>query len=73
MKTKIINMLNDLHNLPQKTEQDLWKDIVTDRLEASYNVYEHELNNSIQYLTRKRETTVLRQLNKLKINEQTDK
>ena len=73
MKQQLINMINEIHEIPQKTMMDLWKDCITERLDESYNVYQHELDNSLQYLKQRNEITVLKKLNRMKINEQADK
>ena len=73
MKQQLTNMINEIHAIPQKTRMDLWKDCITARLDESYNVYQHELDNSLQYLKQRNETTVLKKLNRMKINEQADK
>ena len=73
MKQQLINMINEIHEIPQKTMIDLWKDCITERLDESYNVYQHELDNSLEYLKQRNETTVLKKLNRMKINEQSDK
>lgn len=73
MKTQLKNMIEEIHNIPQKTKTDLWQDCITSRLEESYNVYQHELDNSLEYLKQRKETVVLKKLNRMKINEQTDK
>lgn len=73
MKTRLKNMIEELHSLPQKTINDLWQDCITSRLEESYNVYQQELDNSLEYLKQRKETTVLKKLNRMKLNEQTDK
>lgn len=73
MKQQLTNMLNEIHDIPQKTRMDLWKDCITARLEESYNVYQHELDNSLEYLKQRNETTILKKLNRMKINEQVDK
>lgn len=73
MKQQLKNMIEELHNTPQKTKMDLWRDCITARLDESYNVYQHELDNSLEYLKQRKETTVLKKLNRMKINEQADK
>ena len=73
MKQQLINMINEIHEIPQKTMMDLWKDCITERLNESYNVYQHELDNSLEYLKQRNEITVLKKLNRMKINEQADK
>lgn len=73
MKQQLINMINEIHEIPQKTMMDLWKDCITERLDESYNVYQHELDNSLEYLKQRNEITVLKKLNRMKINEQADK
>lgn len=73
MKQQLTNMINEIHDIPQKTRIDLWKDCITARLEESYNVYQHELDNSLEYLKQRNETTILKKLNRMKINEQVDK
>lgn len=73
MKTRLKNIIDELHDMPQKTRNDLWQDCITSRLEESYNVYQHELDNSLEYLKQRKETTVLKKLNRMKLNEQTDK
>jgi len=73
MKQQLKNMIEELHNIPQKTKMDLWQDCITSRLDESYNVYQHELDNSLEYLKQRKETTVLKKLNRMKINEQIDK
>ncbi len=73
MKQQLKNMIEELHNIPQKTKMDLWQDCITARLDESYNVYQHELDNSLEYLKQRKETTILKKLNRMKINEQTDK
>ena len=73
MKQQLINMINEIHDIPQKTMMDLWKDCITERLDESYNVYQHELDNSLEYLKQRNEITVLKKLNRMKINEQADK
>ena len=73
MKQQLINMINEIHEIPQKTIMDLWKDCITERLDESYNVYQHELDNSLEYLKQRNEITVLKKLNRMKINEQADK
>lgn len=73
MKQQLKNMIEELHNTSQKTKMDLWKDCITARLDESYNVYQHELDNSLEYLKQRNETTVLKKLNRMKINEQADK
>lgn len=73
MKQQLINMINEIHEIPQKTMTDLWKDCITERLDESYNVYQHELDNSLEYLKQRNEITVLKKLNRMKINEQADK
>ena len=73
MKQQLINMINEIHDIPQKTMMDLWKDCITERLDESYNVYQNELDNSLEYLKQRNEITVLKKLNRMKINEQADK
>lgn len=73
MKQQLINMINEIHEIPQKTMMDLWRDCITERLDESYNVYQHELDNSLEYLKQRNEITVLKKLNRMKINEQADK
>ncbi len=73
MKQQLKNMIEELHAIPQKTKMDLWKDCITARLDESYNVYQHELDNSLEYLKQRNETAVLKKLNRMKINEQADK
>ena len=73
MKQQLINMINEIHEIPQKTMMDLWKDCITERLDESYNVYQHELDNSLEYLKQRNEITILKKLNRMKINEQADK
>ena len=73
MKQQLINMINEIHEIPQKTMMDLWKDCITERLDESYNVHQHELDNSLEYLKQRNEITVLKKLNRMKINEQADK
>lgn len=73
MKQQLTNMISEIHEIPQKTRMDLWRDCITARLEESYNVYQHELDNSLEYLKQRKETTVLKKLNRMKLNEQTDK
>lgn len=57
-------MLEDL-NIHRKTPEQLMTECVENRLNASLNVYNTELQATIQFLSRKHEKSLMKRLTKL--------
>ena len=66
MNKYVLNkMLDDLHKCKGNTKEDIMMRCVSERLRNSEMVYEKELGNSLNYLSRKNELRMIRKLNKL--------
>lgn len=64
MKKHLINMLTELNNY--RRDRNILMEIhVTERLNQSFNQYDKELQQGIQFLTRKHEKSLLKRINKL--------
>lgn len=64
MKTRLCYMLETLQQY-KRDKNTLMPQYVTERLDKSYNQYDKELQQSIQFLTRKHEKSLIKRLNKL--------
>ena len=64
MKTMLLNMLDTLsyykHDKPVLMEK-----YISERLDKSFNQYDKELQQSIQFLTRKHEKSLIKRMKKL--------
>lgn len=69
MKLKILSILEDLSHC-NRSKAEIMQECVQERLTQSFSVYSHDLENSINFLTRRHEKSLLKRLNKLddKIN-----
>jgi hypothetical protein len=61
----IKGMIRDLQKYKGHTREELFLQVVGDRLAQSLNVYNKELDQSVKYLTKKNELRMIRKLNKL--------
>ena len=64
MKEILLSMLKDMSNYHRNT-CDLMPHYVSERLDLSFKEYNKELQQSIQYLTRKHEKSIIKRMNKL--------
>ena len=64
MKTRLFSMLEELQNY-KRDKNTLMTQYVTERLDKSFNQYDKELQQSIQFLTRKHEKSLIKRINKL--------
>ena len=64
MKTRLYSMLQELNNY-KRDKSTLMPQYVTERLDKSFNQYDKELQQSIQFLTRKHEKSLIKRMKKL--------
>lgn len=64
MKNTLYSMLNDLQKY-KRDKQTLMPEYVATRLDKSFNQYDKELQQSLQFLTRKHEKSLIKRLKKL--------
>lgn len=60
------NILLDLERHRGTSQEELFFQAVTERLNTSFESYQHDLNVSLDYLQRRNEITVARKINRLK-------
>lgn len=65
MKTLLIHMLSTLQEY-RRDKTVLMQQYIVDRLDKSFSQYDKELQQSIQFLTKKHEKSLLKRMNKLK-------
>ena len=61
MKDKLFYMLDKLQNY-KRDKNNLMQQYVIERLDRSFNQYDHELQQSIQFLTRKHEKSLIKRM-----------
>ena len=61
MKQKLFHMLNTLQEY-RRDKDTLMQQYVTERLDRSFSQYDKELQQSIQFLTRKHEKSLLKRM-----------
>lgn len=59
-------MLNDLSKHKNTDKEDLLLQYVNERLNKSFDTYQKELDQGLEYLKRRNELNVVRKLNRLK-------
>ena len=64
MKAKLYHMLDEIQNY-KRDKNTLMPQYVTERLDKSFNQYDKELQQSIQFLTRKHEKSLIKRMKKL--------
>lgn len=64
MKTMANNLLNTL-SMYKRNKEDLMTMYVSERLTKSFNTYDKELQQSIEFLTRKNEKSLLKRIKKI--------
>ena len=64
MKDRLDNMLSILAEY-KRDKKDLMPMYISERLNRSFNQYDKELQQSIEFLTRKHEKSLLKRMNKL--------
>lgn len=64
MRQRLLNMLELLNNY-KRDKNELMPQYVTERLDKSFNQYDKELQQSIQFLTRKHEKSLIKRMKKL--------
>ncbi len=57
--------LDDIHSFSKAPKEQKFIDLVNERLEQSFNSYNHEVNLSLEYLQRRNELTVIRKMNRM--------
>lgn len=63
MKKTLVNMLNILQDY-KRSDRDLMHLYVSERLNKSFNQYDKELQQSLQFLTRKHEKSLIKRMKK---------
>lgn len=58
-------MLSDLSTHTETNQSKLFSRYVRERLEKSYEIYDKELQSSLDYLKRRNELNTIKRLNKL--------
>lgn len=66
MKQLLNNMLKELSEYKRDPEK-LMPEYVSERLNKSFNQYDKELQQSIDYLTRKHEKSLIKRMKKLNV------
>jgi hypothetical protein len=61
MKDTLFRMLNNLQNY-KRDKNTLMQHYVTERLDESFNQYDKELQQSLQFLTRKHEKSLIKRM-----------
>lgn len=64
MKQTLISMLDSL-NKYHRSPEELMPEYVSNRLSKSFNQYDKELQQSIEFLTRKHEKSLVKRMKKL--------
>lgn len=65
MKHVLFDILNSLSKYNNSNKENLMRTYIESRLFESFNVYQKELENSIQFLSRKHEKSVIKRISKL--------
>lgn len=64
MKNRLLDMINVLEQYKHNKE-DIMFTYVSERLEKSFNEYDKELKQSVQYLTLKHEKSLIKRMKKI--------
>ena len=64
MKQTINSMIETLQQYKHE-KSNLMYDYISERLNKSFNLYAHELTNSLVFLTHKHEKSILKRLNRI--------
>lgn len=59
----ILDMIEELSHY-HRTKDEIMQQAVVTRLNASYESYVHELNNSLEFLKKRNELSLLKRINK---------
>lgn len=64
MKSICLNCLVELQKYKNSDKEYLMRKYIQDRLNKSFDVYQEELEHSIEFLTKKHEKSVLKRITK---------
>lgn len=72
-KTTLLSMIQTLEDLNKLSHEKLYEESIKTRLDESFKSYEHELQNSKNYLEQRNNLSVLKKLNRMNTNGKVNK
>lgn len=72
-KNILLSMIQDLEDLNNLSHEKFYEESIKTRLDESFKSYEHELQNSKNYLEQRNNLSVLKKLNRMNKNGKVNK